>query len=672
MEILAQSALFLAFVSFTFGLTTLSRNFYSKLYQMFAIACISVSLWAFLFFLSFLWNSTRLYDAHLILNCWLTVPVLLFLQRWTHTEKWKGSRFLFYTSLLLSLSLSILLLPGLDRENLIKKIVYFTPTLILFQILWFMAHDKKMRNLSELPRRSLLYGGTFIILTTCLMDHIPHLWLGISVFGNFALMGFLFFIKHNLLKQKFLHLNVFVGRFFVLVFVSGLLTATYSIITLWVKGDFYLFILNSFMLSFFLVNIIPTVGSIMSYIVELFMGDRVRTFRLAISETYSSLLYTVEFKSALERVNTFLFREFENEKTEILVLNEKKECWENRNRNIFFKTNLPIFDLFLTGKNKTPESFSLKNYLEENTLHKKELNSEYREVFDLLGHFYIPLINSEKKWIGILGLNLRGNPEGLAECKLIFQRLADLLTQKQSFDQFQDRERLATLGEVSAGLAHEIRNPLGAIKGAVQLLEEHEMIQKDHESKLLFNVILEETNRLNGFLKEFLEYSKPTTIHPEWILLREACESVYQNILLSQNYKKNEFVFNNLVPPEVMVYFGKQHLNQVLINLFQNAVKALEKKSEKKIECTLHIESEKCILKLLDFGSGISEENLKKIFIPFFTTEPSGTGLGLPITKKLLNSYDVEIEIHSKVEEWTSIELMFPKFKQKMMEGNRL
>ena len=367
MEILAQSALFLTLISFTFGVTALSQNFLSRVFQTFAVACMAISLWAFFFFLSFLWDSSKIYDLHLAMNAWLTAPVLLFLQYWTRTEKWKGNQFLFYLSLGLSALLSILLMPGLDRESLTKRIIYFTPSLIVFQVLWFMIHDEKMRNLSELPRRSLLYSGVLLILATCLMDHIPGLWVGISVFGNLALMGFLFFIRHNLLKrQKFLHTDVFLGQFLVLILVSAFLTAIYSVVVVWVKGDFPLFLLNAFILSFFLVNVIPSFTRLITYALDYFLDDRVKALRLAVAETYSDVLRMVDFQEVNARVTDFLHEEFKVVKHTILLQEPSRQFWTTLDYRYQYSSSHPVIhEAFHSGGKKIPSAFSVGEQIEE-------------------------------------------------------------------------------------------------------------------------------------------------------------------------------------------------------------------------------------------------------------------------------------------------------------------
>jgi two-component system, NtrC family, sensor histidine kinase HydH len=663
METLAQSALFLSLVSFTFGVTALSRNFYSRVFQTFTLACLAISLWSFFFFLSYIWNNGTLYDLHLAMNAWLTAPVLLFLQYWTRTERWRGNRILVYASLLLSALLSILLIPGLERESLTKRIIYFTPTLILIQVLWFMIFDRKMRNLSELPRRGLLYGGTFLILVTCLMDHIPGLWVGISVFGNLALIGFIFFVRHNLLRQKFLHFDVFFGRFVLLLSVSIILTVIYSIVAVWVKGNFALFVLNSFLISFFLVNIIPPMNTLITYLLNLFLDDRVKALRKGVAETYSDILRIIEFDSGYLKVTNFLQREFRISRCTVLLYDPSRSIWVSLDHQSYYPDSHPVIEAHRARGKKLPTSYALGEEIEERQRAKVPVPEGFQTFRRTVGNFLVPLVTSEQKWVGVLGLQLRGKSEGLDECEAIFKRLADLLVQKQFFELYQDHERLATLGEVAAGLAHEIRNPLGAIKGAVQLLEESPHLQGDP----LFRVILEETNRLNGFLTQFLEYSKPVPIEPEWFALKERLEYVRDVVKLSYPSLPVRLEWSDEFSIETEIYFGKQHFTQVILNLLRNSFHSLEKsKKEKKlirIEMGLPV-SNLLPIRIWDSGDGIQEENLRKIFIPFFTTDPSGTGLGLSISKKLMVSYGGDILVRSHWREWTEVELQFRNFRQ--------
>ena len=682
MEILAQSALFLSLVSFTFGVTALSRNFFSRLFQTFTLGCLAISLWAFFFFLSFLWQSNTLYDVHLAMNAWLTPPVLLFLQYWTRTDRWKGSRILFALSILASILLTILITPGLERGSLTKQIVYFTPTLIILQVFLFMLFDRKMRTLAELPRRTLLYGGTLLVLFTSLMDHIPGLWLGISVFGNIALMAFLFLIQRDLLKQQFLHFEVYLGQFFLLILVSGVLTATYSILAVWVNGNFPLFILNAFLFSFFLVNLIPSVRRLTPYFLNSFLDERVKALRQAVTETYSETLRVIDFEGALARVRILLEVQFPVQDLTVLVFDGGKGTWGALDHGSRYLDSHPVIEAFRARGKKSPVSYPIGEELDERRRMKQSVQPDFVEFRKRVGNFLIPLVTSEKTWVGILGLHVRGKAEGMDEASVLFQRLADLLAQKQIFDLHQDRERLATLGEVAAGLAHEIRNPLGAIKGAVQLLQD----APERADDPLFRVIVEETDRLNGFLTQFLEFSKPVPVEPAWIDLRAQCEYALEVARMSCDAERAAGASDH--PPIVIewldpavdatreryiVYFGKHHLTQVLLNLLRNSVRALTDRTrgdgERKITFETIVTSPgELSLRIRDTGIGIPEENLRKIFIPFYTTDPAGTGLGLSISKKLMTSYGGNILVRSRPLEWTEVELRFNPYRLRTAE----
>jgi PAS domain S-box-containing protein len=225
-------------------------------------------------------------------------------------------------------------------------------------------------------------------------------------------------------------------------------------------------------------------------------------------------------------------------------------------------------------------------------------------------------------------------------------------------------DRLATLGEVSAGIAHEIRNPLAGIKTSAQVLEDSFSLG-DHRSQLVARIV-KEIDRSNELLKKFFHFAKPGKPKQEFVSLETLIEGVY--LLLSSKVRKKEIVFEKNIDVNIPdVYVDENQIEQVLINLFLNSLDALEKGGTitvnlkvDKNDGVLENSSKALILELEDTGCGIESENLERIFNPFFTTKSDGVGLGLSISSRLIEENGGRILVESEKNKGTVFSIYFP------------
>jgi PAS domain S-box-containing protein len=226
-------------------------------------------------------------------------------------------------------------------------------------------------------------------------------------------------------------------------------------------------------------------------------------------------------------------------------------------------------------------------------------------------------------------------------------------------------DRLATLGEVSAGIAHEIRNPLAGIKTSAQVLEES-YSPGDPRSQLVARIV-KEIDRSNELLKKFFKFAKPGRPRQDFIPVETIINGVF--ILLASKMKKKgirfKTDFNSDLP---RIYVDENQIEQVLINLFLNAIDAMPEGGE--ITVRTDLEQEKCTVKdgdescvkvdIVDTGYGIAAENLEKIFNPFFTTKSDGVGLGLSITSRLVEENGGQIHVSSVMGKGSIFTLLLP------------
>jgi two-component system sensor histidine kinase HydH len=213
----------------------------------------------------------------------------------------------------------------------------------------------------------------------------------------------------------------------------------------------------------------------------------------------------------------------------------------------------------------------------------------------------------------------------------------------QTDEQLRRADRLSALGELSAGMAHEIRNPLGSIKGAVEILKDD--YSPDDTKYEFIQILLKETDRLNRIVQEFLGFARPKQPEFQQADINEALESVLT--LTAQEARKSGISVRKRLDPAIgMRSFDSGMLKQAFLNLVLNAIQAMPKGGELTVESS--VQNGMIEVKIADTGSGISEESRKKLFTPFFTTRKQGTGLGLAITYRIIEKHRGRIDVMSE------------------------
>lgn len=212
-------------------------------------------------------------------------------------------------------------------------------------------------------------------------------------------------------------------------------------------------------------------------------------------------------------------------------------------------------------------------------------------------------------------------------------------------EQLNQAERLAALGEMVAGVSHEIRNPLGIIGSTAQLL--HQKIEEGDPKKQLGKIIMEETTRLNSIVTDFLDFARPTTPHLSECQVEKVLEKNLE--FLEIELKRREItVEKRYAENGTPVYADADLLYRAFLNIFVNAMEALDDGGAIKV-VTRYKNSQEDSLEVVisDTGVGISKETIAKIFDPFFTTRETGTGLGLPIVRNIIESHGGTVQIES-------------------------
>jgi signal transduction histidine kinase len=262
-------------------------------------------------------------------------------------------------------------------------------------------------------------------------------------------------------------------------------------------------------------------------------------------------------------------------------------------------------------------------------------------------------------------------PEEIALLETVAAQMGVAIANSRIYARMKERDRLAALGSMAAGLAHEVKNPLGAIKGAAQLLEELQQAARDGDpqEKEFLGIILEETDRLNRVVGSFLDYARPHAGNPVPVDINAAVRRTVQ--IISSHHDEDEVELRlELAEPLPRARIDPEKLRQVLLNLVQNAVQAMNGRGRVTVATTHRRasrsawvtasppsdrsgklrpdEAEVIEISVIDTGPGISQKVLKNLFVPFFTTKEQGTGLGLAISQSIVQNAGGSIHVQSQ------------------------
>ncbi len=217
-------------------------------------------------------------------------------------------------------------------------------------------------------------------------------------------------------------------------------------------------------------------------------------------------------------------------------------------------------------------------------------------------------------------------------------------------------DRFRSLGTLSAGIAHELRNPLGIIRATSEVLKSE---SNNDEHKKLANDIIEESDRMNDLLTNFLHFSKNNILtDKKSIVLSDVIDSVIS--LIQKSLKSNIKISidkNDVLKKKTKIFANEKSIKQVLINLVLNASEAINDK-DGEIKIVVTDDGKYAQIKISDNGKGIDEKDIKNIYDPFFTTKQNGTGLGLTITKSIIESIGGKINITSKKNIGTTVDIL--------------
>ena len=539
----------------------------------------------------------------------------------------------------------------------------------------WLIHVRYQELESKRERTRLRYLLIFhlVALTFVLLGMLPGSLGFLRTWGNLVSVFVLYFVSQSLLKYRLLDLQELLGRTLVLTGVALILAIVFGVLVLLAGGAPEVSLFQTF------------VASIVILILFEPLRDQIEssTRRLFFSEHYDvrrkleDMLREIANILDLERMTAVLldtpYESLRISHANVYLQEEGGASYrlvDHRGQRPAERIDVAAQRAFFDQIKKTPTVILAETFERQVADQGAPADSEpagdaerarnVLETMDTLqAGICVPLVGQNE----ILGLwNLQDekglesySADEIALLITIGERAAINIENSRIFKRIRERDRLAVLGEMSAGLAHEIRNPLGAIKGAAQHLDPN-AVGKDAAEFL--DIIIEEVDRLNTVVDQFLDYARPFQAKHQPTDINKVVDHTIKLVAPGLAERSIE-IDVNLVSDLPMIEANEQQLTQVFLNLINNAVEAMPDGGTLKVRTNLRkpfslpwLRPSKSMtsvqVEVSDTGAGIEPEIQGRIFVPFFTTKERGTGLGLAISQRIVENHGGEIRISSK------------------------
>jgi signal transduction histidine kinase len=562
----------------------------------------------------------------------------------------------------------------------------------LYRCVWDMYKQYRATTKRvERTRVGYLALGGFVATTLTLTDVLPRFGVSWPAVGNVLGILYLYFLSQTLFRYRLIDLNELVGKMAVLGTLVVMLSAVYGVLLYWIgsgsgdKGNLYL--LNTLVASFVILILFEPVRSWLENAVNRWLLRQRTQLRGRLEAVRRELPNIVDVGDMVQRIITAMEESRRVTDAAVYLLDPDGAGFDRAGH---FGAEPP------ERLDANAERALLDRVRGSGIVDRDQLQAEIDElpptpdvdpkrsplvalrarIDELRAAIVLPIFGSAETEQGpwLLGMlcvrDDRTDSAFDADDIDTFRQLAigaaRVIESSQAYERVKERDRLAALGEMAAGLAHEIRNPLGAIKGAAQLLITSDGAPPSQaETAEFLAIIVEEANRLNNVVTRFLDYARAE--RPG----REGAGKVDLNLvvrktqqLLSQDAKHVELrvrVDEHL--PQVAG--DPESLLQVFLNLGQNALQAMPDGGTLEILTTRRRRSrlgygQFCEVRFRDTGVGIPRDRLKKLFIPFYTTKQKGTGLGLAISHRIVNQHGGTIEVRSTIGQGSTFSVFLP------------
>ena len=663
LELEVQSALVGAFVTVAVMTSTLLRRRRQRTDALFAVLCVVLVLWFLTNFLRGTFGSDIWLRVELALASLLPAAML---RVFAELVPLQVARARFFGSVYpMAVMMAVASLSPLGRLPPIQASValYIGFTILLTSRL-MLNSDDVAKGTVEYARRRYLAIGVSVVTILAIVGEAPLFEGSATAVGHLSVMLYIFFLSQVIVRERLLDLNEFIGRM-VILGILAVLFAAISALLISLGNTTSTRLFGALVGVIILLTLYePLKVRLESRAMELFFRERHRFMqnlddlrrrmqhgvldpdtmsRIVADALYDSRRCTHVAVYLLEpHANSFELHAFRGPEPEPSVnATQQPGLWQTINQN-----RAPVLAEQIARDDEALAEGPNRDLLEA-------LRAVSADVL-------LPFVSGETV-LGFVAVRDDRSAESvstseLAGLMMIAETAATVIWNSRLAERLRERERLAAIGSMAAGLAHEIRNPLGAIKGAAEYLDPAALRDAD-ESEFL-QVIIEETDRLNSVVSQFLDYARPFRVN---LQATDINKVVQKTAKLVEAHRGASLVSFDLDPEMPIIQADGEQLRQVILNLVLNGLDASrERPMPVHIQTRFLSERGLVEMRVTDRGCGIPSEDLERVFIPFFTTKQQGTGLGLAVCQRIIHNHGGTIYPESRLGQGTAFVVQLP------------
>ncbi|MEZ4335343.1 MAG: ATP-binding protein [Sandaracinaceae bacterium] len=659
MDLRTQTSLVAAVLSLAIASTVLLRARRRRVHWFFALFGATVASWYLSTFLvRFLGGGPLWERLNAVCAVLLPLSAVQFFRTFLHPESKRATQ-LQSTALLLALAMIGATFTPVFHQAAFAVLIFSYVFVLLAAAIVMLFRAARIAT-SRFERARLTYLTVVLTLATLftLSEYLPYAGLEIPPVGAILILVFLYVLSQSILRYRLLDLYELAGRLTLLTALSFSLAGMVWVLVFLDPGHFFLHSVVAALVLFLIFD--PLRARLEQQIALFFFRERSDLERL-IGEIRAQLAHTLSMDEMIQVVMSGLGGSRRLTEASIYLLDERGSGFDlgaHVGREPIGRIDLaparPLVDRLRKDEELVVEQ------LEREVEAARELGEdlEEQELVEIIATLeamhtavVVPLRGHDETY-GLLCVRddrLRDafSPEEVQLLRGLAAQASIAIENSRLYQRLRQRDRLAELGGMAAGLAHEIRNPLGAIKASAQFLAE----PGEETDREFLDIIVEETDRLNRVVSSFLDYARPGSGDPA---PTDINATVQRTLTMLGPDLGDVEVTLELADDLPRVRIDAERLRQVLINLSQNASQAMEGtgdiviRTAERTRRELSGETRRWVeLWVRDTGPGIPQKVLSNLFVPFVTTKDRGTGLGLAISQRIVTSAGGDIEAHS-------------------------
>jgi two-component system, NtrC family, sensor histidine kinase HydH len=699
MNIQSLSALLAAIVTFAIGSSVLLRDRRQPPFRRFSALCFTLCVWHLAVFVRLMLDAEWAYFASLYSAVAIPVVAARFFRPFLTSERQARMKVTPRSLAGIGIGFGIAITYTIVFRKLgVHHHLAFRLPLAAFVFIGLYSSmvtvfRKYRRTLAPGEKTSLAYlciGGVAAI-TLVGLDSVPGVGATLNVFGNVITIIYMYFISQTLFRYRLLDVNEVLAKMVVLSTLVLLLSAIYGLLVAWVPpASTGVFFFNTLVASFVVMILFEPLRAAIEVPIQRWMFRERFELRDRMERLRTTLANVIDFREAARAIMQSLEESHRVTHASIYLVDAEGagyDLLEHFGARAGERVDAVARRVFFERLSATRQPISIEQLEREHAERSarpdgdvESIDAMARALGDMNSALCIPLTAGEQLF-GLLNLKDERLREAYAVDEIdlfrsVAAQMAIIVQNSKLYDRMKERDRLAALGEMAAGLAHEIRNPLGAIKGAAQLLlpagpDGHtEAVPPPAE---FLGIIVEEANRLNKVVSQFLDYARPFRGELAPLDVNEVVRKTAQ--LVTPPPVPVPSGGEAAPPVEVALSLADElprgrgdaeQLRQVFLNLAINAVQAMPAGGKLTITTSLRkggrrgAPAQFLEVRFRDTGPGIPQSVLKNLFIPFFTTKDKGTGLGLPISQRIVENHGGTIEVRSRVGVGSTFTVVLP------------